>query len=89
MKHEPVATANAAAVTTAILFTACRVLVSLFPDLMFAIAQSWFHGVALSRFDSSNLSLLSLLVGLVSSTITVWIVSYIFAQTYNYFLNHK
>ena len=89
MKHTPIAAANAAAATTAILFVGCRILVSLFPDLMFTIAQSWFHGVALTKFDSSNLSMSSLLVGLISSTIAVWVIGYIFAQAYNYFLKNK
>lgn len=89
MKHEPIATANAVAATTVILFVACRVFVSLFPDLMFTIAQSWFHGVALTKFNSPNLSVSSLLIGLVSSTITVWVVGYIFAKAYNYFLKSK
>ena len=89
MKHEPIATANAAATTTAVLFIACRVLVGLFPGLMFTVAQSWFHGVTLARFDSSNLSASSLLIGLVSSTIIAWIVGYVFAKAYNYFLKGK
>ena len=89
MKHEPIATANAVAVTTAILFIGCRIFVGLFPGLMFVIAQSWFHGVTLARFDSSNLSISSFLVGLMSSTITVWVVGYVFAKAYNYFLKSK
>lgn len=89
MKHEPMATANAAATTVAILFIGCRILVSLFPDLMFTIAQSWFHGIALTKFDSSGLSISSILIGLVSSTIAAWLISYIFARAYNYFLKNK
>ncbi len=33
MKHDPAATANAVAVTTAIVFVLCRVLIGLFPDI--------------------------------------------------------
>jgi len=89
MKHEPITIANAAAATTAILFITCRILVSLFPSLMFTIAQSWLHGVALTKFDPTSLSISSLLIGLVSSTVTVWVISYVFAQIYNYFLKNK
>lgn len=89
MKREPSATANAAAATTVILFISRGVLVGLFPGLMFTIAQSWLHGVALTRFDSSSLSMSSLLIGLVSSTATVWLISFVFANLYNYFLKNK
>ena len=40
MKHSVSATANAAAVTIGIFYVVCRLLVGLFPALMFAAAQS-------------------------------------------------
>ncbi|OGC50129.1 hypothetical protein A2716_01170 [candidate division WWE3 bacterium RIFCSPHIGHO2_01_FULL_40_23] len=89
MRHEPIVTANAAAATTGIVFVACRILVGLFPELMFNVAQSWFHGIGFSRFDSSNLTVSSLVLGLVSSVLTVWVIAYLFAQFYNYFLKNK
>ncbi len=89
MKHEPSATANAVGVTTAIVYVICRILVSLFPDLMFTIAQSWFHGIELSRLGSWNLTISSFLTGLVSSTITAWLIGYLFANVYNYFAKGK
>ena len=51
MKHDPKATANAAAVTVAIVFIVCRVGVALFPDLAMTIAQSWFHGIQLTQIS--------------------------------------
>lgn len=89
MKHQPIVTANAIAATTAIVYVFCRILVGLFPDLSFAIAQFWFHGIALSRLNSWNLTTESFILGIVSSTITAWIVGYIFANIYNYFLKAK
>ena len=89
MKHEPIVTANAVAATTAIVYVFCRILVGLFPDLFFTIAQSWFHGIALSKLDSWNLTTGSFILGIVSSTITACIVGYIFANIYNYFLKAK
>ncbi len=77
---------NALAVTTATVYVLCRILVSLFPDLSFTIAQSWFHGIELSKLDSWNLTTSSFILGIVSSTITVWVVGYIFANIYNYFI---
>lgn len=89
MKHESVVTANAAATTTAIVFVACRLLVGLFPYAFFTIAQSWFHGIQLSKLDTWNLTTSSFILGLVSATVTAWIIGYVFAYTYNWFLKKK
>ncbi len=78
--------ANALAVTTGIVYVACRLLVGIFPDGMFRVAQSWFHGIALSRLGSWNLTNETLILGLVSSAITAWVVGYIFAKVYNAFV---
>ncbi len=85
MKHNPVTTANAVGVTTAIVFVACRILVGLFPDISFTIAQSWFHGLQLTKLETWNLSFSDFLLGLISSTITAWVVGFIFAKVYNSF----
>lgn len=76
------AIANALAVTTAIIYILCRVLVGLFPDASFAIAQSWLHGIELSKSNTWNLTFVSFMLGLVSSTITAWVIGYIFIKTY-------
>lgn len=73
---------NALAVTTAIIYVLCRVLVGLFPDAFFAIAQSWFHGIGFSKLSVESLTMSSLLLGLISSTITAWVVGYIFIRVY-------
>lgn len=89
MKHDPLACANAAAATTAIVFVVCRVLVGLFPDAFFAIAQSWFHGIALTKLDSWNLTASSFVLGVVSAAVTAWLIGYLFAVKYNWFLKKK
>lgn len=86
MKQQPYVIANALAVTTAIVYVACRVLVGLFPDAFFAIAQSWFHGIELSKLDSWNLTMSSFVLGLISSTVTSWVIGYIFAKVYRVFV---
>ncbi|MCL5797354.1 MAG: DUF5676 family membrane protein [Patescibacteria group bacterium] len=85
MKHEPNATANAAAVTVAALYVVCRLAVSLFPDLAMSVAQSWFHGLELSKVSGWNLSMGSFILGLVTSTVSAWLIGYVFASAYNYF----
>ncbi len=89
MKHEPTTTANAVATTTAVVFVACRFLIGLFPEISFTIAQSWFHGIELTKLGSWNLTLSSFLLGLISATITAWLVAYLFAASYNWFLKKK
>ena len=69
MKHSPTSTANAVSVTSAILYVFCRIAVSLFPDLSMSIAQSWFHGLEISKVTGWSLSLGSFVLGLVSLTV--------------------
>lgn len=85
MKHNQTATANALATTVGIFYIGCRILVSLFPDLMFSIARSWLHGMVLTQSGSWNLSLETFMVGLVSSVVSAWVIGYVFTVTFNYF----
>lgn len=83
MKFNPITTGNSLAITTGIFFVACRVLVGILPDLMFTIAQSWFHGIALTKFDSSGLTMSAFLTGLISSMVLAWVTGYLFTKVYN------
>lgn len=85
MKHDPTSTANALAVTSAILYVFCRIAVSLFPDLSMSIAKSWFHGLEISQVTGWSLTFSSFVLGLVSLTIAAWLTGYLFAKVYNYF----
>ena len=85
MKTQSYAIPNALAVTIAIVFVLCRVLVGFFPDISFGIAQSWFHGIELGKAGAWNLTMSSFVLGLISSTITAWIVGYIFIKVYRLF----
>lgn len=84
------ATANATAITVAFIAVVCAVAIILTPDLSLGIAQSWFHGMDLSkvRMDVSP-SLGSLLYGWVTATIGGWIVGYVFATAYNMFAGKR
>lgn len=86
MKHNPLTTANAVGATTALVFLVCRVLVGIFPDLSFTVAQSWFHGIELTKLGSWNLTAESFVLGLVSATVGAWLVGYLFASIYNFFI---
>lgn len=86
MKHSPLVTANAVAATTAIIYVVCRVLVGLFPAISMNVARSWFHGIDISKISAWNLSTESFILGIISATVFAWLVGYIFAKLYNYFL---
>ena len=89
MKHEPNVTANAAAITVAALYIVCRIAVALFPDLAMSIAQSWFHGLELSKVSAWNLSMGSFVLGLITSAGGAWLVGYTYAAVYNFLLTKK
>jgi len=76
---------NALAATTAIVYVVCRVLVGLFPDASFAIAQSWLHGIELSQLGAWNLTAQSFILGIISLTVTAWIIGYIFIAVHKSF----
>lgn len=76
---------NALAATTAIVYVVCRILVGLFPDASFAVAQSWLHGIELSQLGARSLTAQSFVLGIISSTVTAWIIGYIFVKVYKVF----
>jgi len=76
---------NALAATTAIVYVICRALVGLFPDASFAVAQSLFHGIELSQLGAWNLTAQSFVLGIISSTVTAWVIGYIFVAVHKAF----
>ncbi|MCR4263460.1 MAG: DUF5676 family membrane protein [Candidatus Roizmanbacteria bacterium] len=86
MKHDVQATANATAVTIAIVYVVCALAIMLLPDLSMNIAQSWFHGVELSEISELTITVSSFILGLVTSTAGGWLLGYVFASAYNYFI---
>ncbi|MFZ2202708.1 MAG: DUF5676 family membrane protein [Microgenomates group bacterium] len=82
-------TANALATTTAVIYVVCRVLIGLFPDLSFIVAQSWLHGVQLTKLGSWDLTWSSFFLGLITATIGAWLVGWCFAHCYNFFLKKQ
>ena len=85
MKHSPVATANASALTVAVVYVVCRLLVGMFPEASLAVAKSWFHGIDISLISSWNLSFESFVLGIVTATIFAWGVGYLYGWGFEYF----
>ncbi|KKS22410.1 hypothetical protein A3A55_03845 [Candidatus Roizmanbacteria bacterium RIFCSPLOWO2_01_FULL_40_14] len=86
MKHDVQGTAKATAVTVAVIYIVCALGVLLFSNVSMTIAQSWFHGLDLSKIYTSNVTVGSFILGLVTSTTGGWLIGYVFATAYNYFV---
>ena len=90
MKHDPMATANAMAVTVAFIAVVCALAIILAPDLSLGIAQSWFHGIDLEKVRTAvSPSFGSILYGWITATAGGWLVGYVFAWSYNLFAGKK
>lgn len=85
MRHELMATANAAAVVTAIVYVVCRLFSLVVPELFASIGRSWFHGIVFTQ-SPEPFSLGSFLLGMITATASAWVVGYLFAASYNYFV---
>ena len=83
MKLNALAFANATALVVAVVYVVCVVTVALFPEFMMSLAQSWFHGLALSPLSDWQKTPGTFVLGLVSATGLAWAVDYIFAIVYN------
>lgn len=81
---KPVAFANAAAVTGAVVFVVCRLLVGLMPSAMYNVAQSWMHSISVQPSMMSGYGTAGIwATGLISMLVVVWLVAYLFAVLYN------
>lgn len=76
--------ANAVAVVTGVVFGLCRLLAAVAPNLLFNIGQSWWHTLNLSSLKATSSMTLGLfLVGLISSVVFAWLITYAVAELYN------
>jgi len=89
MKHEPKVTAKALAAKIGLIYVVCAVSIVLFPGLAMTIAQSWFHGLDLSKIFGLRVTPGSFVLGFITSTAGGGLVGYVFAKAYNYFLASK
>lgn len=76
--------ANASAVVTAALFIICRVAVLIMPDFIYKVGQSWFHTIRLDSGQvSSSLSFGMFMLGLISATALIWLITFAVVTLYN------
>jgi len=86
MKHDVPGTAKATAATVGVIYIACALAIMLLPNFSMTIAQSWFHNLDLSKISGSTVTVGSFILGLVTSTTGGWLIGYVFATAYNYFV---
>lgn len=85
-KHNPIATANATALTVGLISLVCALGIVLLPGISMTIAQSWFHGLDIGKISGASVTPGSFILGLVSAMALSWAVGYTFASIYNLFV---
>ncbi|OGH47900.1 MAG: hypothetical protein A3A51_00145 [Candidatus Levybacteria bacterium RIFCSPLOWO2_01_FULL_39_10] len=79
-----IAFANAATIVIAIFFIACALLSYVAPNLVAGIGNSWVHSLNLEAIKiKTQLSLGTLVYGLVTISVVTWVTSYAFVELYN------
>ncbi|MFZ5845167.1 MAG: DUF5676 family membrane protein [Patescibacteria group bacterium] len=86
MKKDPLATANAAAITTAVVYLVCAAFFLFAPDFAMDVARSWFHGIDIAQLGGPQFTAGRSLWGLITASVFAWGVGYVFALSYNYFV---
>lgn len=77
--------ANAATVITAVFYIVCALLSSVAPDVLVGIANSWIHSLNLEPLRAAEeLSMGTLVMGLVTLSALTWITTYVMIELYNH-----
>lgn len=72
MIHKKTVFANAFALTTVILWTACSLFVVILPDFSLQVTQWWMHGLDMSVMGYWNLTLVNFVLGGVTLAASAW-----------------
>ena len=89
MKHHPTATANAAAVVTAVIYIVCRQAFIVAPEFAMSVGKSWLHGIDISKIATRTIPADNFVLGIVTATVGAWLAGYLFAVSYNMFVKGK
>ena len=82
---KPAVLANAVTTVWMITYILCTLFVVLFPELSFSITQTWFHFVNVASVHAvvTSISFGSVIIGVITLGIAIWIVTYFLAALYN------
>lgn len=82
---KPVIVANAVTTVTLIAYILCALFVVILPDASFTITQSWFHflNVGSVHAVATNVSIASVILGMVTLGTVVWLSVFCSVLLYN------
>lgn len=83
MKGKNLAIANALALTMAILWVLCGVVVLLLPDLSMTVVNSWMHGLDMRTMGEWNIMPGSFILGGLTAVGSSWVVGWIFGWSWD------
>jgi len=76
-------------ISLAVVYTVCALAVVLWPQATFAFFSTWFHGLnlsALAPVKDQGLTIVTFIGGLLSLSVTMFIIGALFAGIYNLFV---
>ena len=80
---KPIVLANALATVVGAGFILCRLVAAVAPEFLFNVGQGWLHTVNLApRRTTSPMPTGVFVLGLVTSVVVSWIVTYVTAELY-------
>jgi 2TM family of unknown function (DUF5676) len=78
MRTEKVVLANAFALTVAIVWVVCSLLIAVLPAFFLTVTTWWMHGLALSTMGTWNLTWGNFFLGGVTLVVAAWLSAYLF-----------
>lgn len=78
MKKAKIVLANAFALTVAILWVVCSLIIAVFPAFALTVTTWWMHGLALSAMGTWNLTWGNFFLGGVTLVVAAWLSAYLF-----------
>ena len=80
---KPIVLANVLATVVGAGYILCRLVAAIAPEFLFNVGQSWFHTVNLAPLRATGpMSTQMFVLGLVTSVVVSWIVTYVTAELY-------
>jgi hypothetical protein len=81
---KPTILANSVTAVWGTAYALCGIAAMIFPNLYFGVLNNWLHSINLELLKSSTpLTLISLLMGLATFSIYIWVITFATASVYN------
>jgi hypothetical protein len=85
MKNEKIIRANAFALTVAIIWSFCSLLVALFPVFALTVTTWWMHGMSLAVMGPWHLTWSNFFLGGFTLVVIAWLGAYLFCWCWELF----